>query len=122
MNSLAIAIIAGVVVLPGAVALMAPASLISFGKRFLTPKVKYWAAGVRLTMGIIFWFAADSSKEADVIKVFAVIFFTAGIITFFVKQATFEKMIGWFFCWPQLAIRAWGVVAVVLGIFLINLF
>ena len=122
MNFLVIAVIAVDVVLAGAVAFLAPASLISFSKRFLTQKGRFWAAGVRLTMGIIFWFSAGSSKDADLIQVFAVIIFAAGIFTLFVKQAIFEKMLGWVFGWPHLAIRVWGVVAVAVGIWLISLF
>ncbi len=122
MNYLVIAVIAVDIVLAGAIAFLAPASLISFSKRFLTRKGRFWAAGIRLTMGIIFWFSAVSSTNADLVQVLAVILFVGGIFTLFVKQAIFEKMLGWFFGWPQLAIRAWGIVAVALGIWLISLF
>jgi len=122
MNFLAIAVLALFLVLPGVTALFVPSSLISFSKRFLTSKGKIYAAGIRLVAGVILWFSASLSEDPELIEFFAILFIVGGLITLLIKLEVFERLLSWFFSWPQLGIRAWGMVAVAFGVWLISMY
>ena len=122
MKYLAVAALALFLVLPGAMAVFVPSKLIEFSKRFLTANGKLVAAAIRVLAGVILWFAAGLSRDPDLIQFFAVLFVAGGLITLFIKLEVFEKMLGWFFSWPSLGIRVWGVAAIALGVWLIGAF
>ena len=121
MDILAIALIIVFVGLPGATALIKPASLFTFIDRFRSVKGRYIAGAIRVTIGIVFWFAAESSRDPDTVSFFSGLLIIAGIVTLLFGQKLFEDMLSWFAKWPQIAVRLWGATAVALAIWLIGL-
>ena len=122
MNLLAIAVLLVFVALPGATALIRPTALFSIVDRFKSRKGRYASGGIRIFMGAIFWISAESSLDPETIQIVAVVLIIAGVLVFLFGQERFEKMLSWFGSWPPIAVRAWGVIALALAVWLIGLF
>ncbi len=122
MELVPIAALALFVILPGAIALLQPNMLLSLAERLRSPYGRFWSAGIRLLLGAALWFSADLSRDIELIRIVAGVLMVAGIVTLLVGQKQFEKKLNWVGGWPLTALRAWGILALFTGVWLIGLF
>ena len=103
----------------GSVGVVAPQQLINEVKSWQTPAGLYMAAAIRLALGAGLFFAAPSSKAPDTLRVLGVIALIAGVVTPMLGLERFSKLLDWWSARGLGVVRAWGGVAVVIGLLLL---
>jgi hypothetical protein len=95
------------IVAPGVVAILAPA--------MVTPTGLLLVAAERIAIGLLLLHVAAGSRAPRVVQVLGVIVLINGIATPLFGAARARMLMAWWLAWGPLAIRAVGVLAVLLG-------
>ncbi len=103
----------------GALGVVAPARLIAFVRAFQTPAGLYFAAAIRLVLGVAMFTAAPSSRAPDVLRVLGVFVFIAGMTTPFLGLERFGKLLDWWAARSPMFIRTWAAFALAFGLLLV---
>lgn len=101
----------------GIIGIVAPSWWLAIALAFDTPLGLYVAAVLRLGMGAALLLAASHSRMPRTLPALGIVILVAGIITPFFGVERARRVIEW---WAGTGfLRAWGVFAVALGVFLI---
>lgn len=103
------------IVLVGAWGVLAPARITDFVRRFGSRGGLWFAAGIRLILGLALWFAAPQSRAPLLFQALGVVAIVAAVVIPLMGVDRFEALIEW---WARLsagAQRAWSLVAIVFG-------
>jgi len=103
----------------GAVGLISPDRLVRFAKLVQTRGGLYAAGAFRLVLGLALLLAAVSSKAPEVLRVLGVVLIIAGLATPLLGVERSRKLIAW---WAGLGsgfVRAWGCIALAIGLLLV---
>jgi uncharacterized membrane protein YidH (DUF202 family) len=102
----------------GAVGLVSPSRVVRVARYFATPAGFYFAAAVRVVMGLALLFAAPASRAPGILRILGVVIIVAGVITFFVGLERFRRLIDWWSAKGPTLARAQAAFAVALGLLL----
>lgn len=103
------------IVLMGIWGVLAPARITDFVNRFSSKGGLWFAAGIRLVLGLALWFAAPQSRAPLLLQVLGVVAIIAAVVIPLMGVDRFKALVDW---WGQLspgAQRLWSLVAVVFG-------
>ncbi|MDH3818471.1 MAG: hypothetical protein OES21_07645 [Myxococcales bacterium] len=92
-----------------------PSRLITFAARFGTARGLWFAAGIRVVLGLALWFAAPASRAPLLLQVLGAIALVAGLMLPFIGLERFKALLDW---WTQLspvAIRVSAVFSIAFG-------
>jgi uncharacterized membrane protein YidH (DUF202 family) len=102
----------------GALGLVSPSRVLRFEGYFQTPAGLYFAAAVRLVMGVALFFAAPASRAPEVLRILGVVIIVAGVITLFFGLERFRRLVDWWSARGSAFVRAWAVFALAFGLLL----
>jgi hypothetical protein len=102
----------------GALGLVSPSRLLIVVGHFQTPAGQYFAAAVRLVMGVALLFAAPVSRAPGALGILGLIIILAGFITIFISLERFRRLIAWWSSQGSALVRAWAAVACAFGLLL----
>jgi hypothetical protein len=107
-----------VVAVGGAVGIVAPASLLTIARPFLTPAGLYAAAVLRLVLGTALFVSAPTSRAPKTLRCLGVVIIIGGLVTplFGVERA--RTIVEWWAAHGFAFMRVWAGFALALGLFL----
>lgn len=103
----------------GILGVAAPAVLLEFGRSLQTSNALYIVAAVRVMFGAVVLWVASVSRTPKIFRGLGVFFIIAGVLTPFFGVERSRAMFDWWSTQGSLFTRAWAVVAVVLGLFIV---
>jgi len=107
------------VVCVGTWVLVQPYGLKEFADLFLTPGGLWFAVALRLTMGVLLWICASASRTPLVVRVLGAMFFLSGLALPIVGLDRMLQLAEWGAIRDPSALRGVGLVAAVLGAFIV---
>jgi hypothetical protein len=100
----------------GAIGFVSPAKLIRFVRKFQSSAGLYLVAGFRVVFGLALFFAADSSRAPEVIRVVGIIVLVSGLITPLFGLDRFRRILNWWSMRPAAFQRVWAGFALAFGL------
>jgi len=107
-------------VVAGVVGIVAPGALLAVGRHFLTPFGLSAAAAIRIAIGIVLMQAASTSRSRSALRAVGFFVLLAGVITPFIGVERSRAMVEWWWAQGPAFMRAWGVVALAAGAFVVH--
>ena len=95
----------------GALGVVSPSRLLGVVQNFQTPLGLYFAAAVRVVLGIALFSAAPTSRAPDLIRILGVVIIVMGVVTPFFGLERFRRLLDWWSAQGSAFIRAWAVLA-----------
>lgn len=102
-------------VLIGAWGVLAPSRIIDFVTRFGSKGGLWFAAGIRLVLGLALWFAAPVSRAPLLLQVLGMIALVAAFVLPFMGVDRFKALINWWTKLSPTAVRLNCLLAVAFG-------
>jgi hypothetical protein len=99
----------------GLAGIIAPAMLEDLINHAVTPNGLYFAAGIRLVMGISMFFIAPRTRFPKTLRVLGVIFIMGGLSIPFVGIEFIRGIADWWLTLGPSVLSAWGVLAILFG-------
>jgi hypothetical protein len=106
------------VALIGALGVVSPSRLLRVVRLFQTRRGLYFAAALRLVLGVALFFAAPTSRAPEMLRLLSVIIIAAGLITPFFGLERFRRLLDWWSARGPGFVRAWAGVALAFGLWL----
>ncbi|MFQ5591998.1 MAG: hypothetical protein ACE5HE_12600 [Phycisphaerae bacterium] len=104
----------------GIVGLVRPGGLIRFVSGFWQTRQGLWLAIiVRLVLGVALIGAAAGSRFPDALGILGILSLVAVVVALSLGYERLRTFVQWWAARPSAFIRAWGLVASVLGVFLV---
>ena len=100
----------------GALGIASPSRLLGVVRYFQTPMGLYFAAGIRVLLGVALLFAAPTSRAPGLIFILGVAIIVIGVITPFFGLERFRRLLDWWSAQGSAFIRGWAVLALVFGL------
>jgi hypothetical protein len=100
----------------GALGIASPSRLLGVVRYFQTPVGLYFAAGIRVLLGVALLFAAPTSRAPGLIFIVGVAIIVIGVITLFFGLERFRRLLDWWSAQGSAFIRGWAVLALVFGL------
>ena len=100
----------------GALGIASPSRLLGVVRYIQTPMGLYFAAGIRVLLGVALLFAAPTSRAPGVIYILGVFIIVIGVITPFFGLERFRRLLDWWSAQGSAFIRGWAVLALVFGL------
>ena len=117
MTVIALAFALLIVVL-GTIGLFSPSAAIRVAQHFQTPAGLYFAAALRLAMGVTLILAAPASRATDVLRILGTVIIVAGVATPFIGLERSRRVVNWWSTKGPVLIRSQGAFAIALGLLL----
>ena len=105
-------------VLIGAVGLISPASLEVMTDFAPTTAGLYFAAGLRVVLGVALYMVAPKTRAPRTLRVFGVILVVAGLLLPFLGVGFIRGIMDWWLSLGTGIMRAWSVMAIAFGVLL----
>jgi uncharacterized membrane protein len=102
----------------GLILVVAPSTVLEFGRSILDPMVIYAAAAVRVIFGAILVIVAPTSRAPKTLRVLGAILVIAGILTPVVGVDRSRDVFDWMLAQGSLFTRAWAAAAAGFGFFI----
>lgn len=103
------------IVLVGAWGVLAPDRITAFVDRFGSAGGLWFAAAIRLVLGLALWFAAPVSRAPMLLQALGVIAIVAAAVIPLMGVDRFKAMISWWAALSPAVQRLWSLVAVAFG-------
>lgn len=103
------------IVLMGAWGFLAPARITDLVNRFGTKGGLWFAAAIRLVLGLALWFAAPQSRAPVLLQVLGVVAIIAAVVIPFMGADRFKNLIAWWGKLSPTSQRLWSLFAVAFG-------
>ena len=100
----------------GALGIASPSRLLGAVRYLQTPMGLYFAAGIRVLLGVALLFAAPTSRAPGPIYILGVFIIVIGVITPFFGLERFRRLLDWWSAQGSAFIRGWAVLALVFGL------
>ena len=100
----------------GALGIVSPSRLLGVVRHLQTPMGLYFAAGIRVLLGVALLFAAPTSRAPDLIYILGVFIIVIGVITPFFGLKRFRRLLDWWSARGSAFIRGWAVLALLFGL------
>jgi hypothetical protein len=102
----------------GALGLASPERFTGVVRRFQTLTGLYVAVAFRLVLGVALFVSAPDSRNPDLLRILGVLFFMGGLVLPLIGPARFRWILEFFVELGPGVTRAWGALALVLGLLL----
>lgn len=106
-------------ILLGLAGLARPSVLVSFGRRFADGPGVWGGFAIRGVLALALWLTAPESRTPDTLRVLAVLFAIGAIALPLMGARRFEAMVERSSAGPPMALRAWSLLGLALGGFLL---
>ena len=103
----------------GILGIAAPSVLLEFGRSLQTTNALNIVAAVRVMFGAVLLWVAPGSRTPRILRVLGVLIIVAGLFTPFFGVERSRTMLDWWSTQGPLFTRAWAIVAVVFGLFIV---
>ncbi len=100
----------------GALGIASPSRLLGVVRYFQTPVGLYFAAGIRVLLGVALLFAAPTSRAPGLIYILGVFIIVIGVITPFFGLKRFRRLLDWWSAQGSAFIRGWAILALLFGL------
>ncbi len=100
----------------GALGVASPSRLLGVVRKFQTPMGLYFAAALRVVLGVALFFAAPTSRAPDLIRILGIVIIVMGVVTPFFGPERFRRLLDWWSAQGSAFIRAWAVLALAFGL------
>jgi len=100
----------------GALGIASPSRLLGVVRHLQTPVGLYFAAAIRVLLGVALLFAAPTSRAPGLIYVLGVLIIVIGVITLFFGVERFRKMVDWWSTKGSAFVRGWAALALLFGL------
>ena len=100
----------------GALGIASPSRLLGVVRYFQTPMGLYFAAGIRVLLGVALLFAAPTSRAPGLIYILGVFIIIIGVITPFFGLERFRRLLDWWSAQGSAFVRGWAVLALLFGL------
>ncbi len=100
----------------GALGVASPSRLLGVVRNFQTPMGLYFAAALRVVLGVALFFAAPTSRAPDLIRILGVVIIVMGVVTPFFGLERFRRLLDSWSAQGSAFIRAWAVLALAFGL------
>lgn len=107
------------IVLFGVAAVALPGVLRDFVRSVQSTKVLYGAVAARIVIGAVFIFASSTCSWPLAIGTIGVVILVAGFAGLFIGMQRIEALIAWSLKFSDSVLRAWAVIAVIFGAFVV---
>jgi hypothetical protein len=94
---------------------LAPSRIVDFATRWSTQGGLWFAAGIRIVLGLALWFAAPISRAPLLLQVLGVIALVAGVVLPFIGVDRFKALLDWWTNLSPTAMRFSCVFAIAFG-------
>ena len=108
---------AGMIVILGLWGFFTPRSIGEFARSWSTIGGLWLAVALRLVFAVVLWFAAPLSRTEMVLKVVSGLAAASAAVLLVFGYSRFRRTIDWWLKLPPAAVRAWCLVAIILGSF-----
>jgi hypothetical protein len=115
LATLIVALIALFMLGIGIYGLYSPMDLARFAARWQTQQGLWTAAATRVVFGLALWQIAPASPLPTAFAVLAAVIVIAGLALPLIGLARFTALLTWWCSQPQPVLRAWGLVAALMG-------
>ena len=102
----------------GALGVASPSRLLGVVRSLQTPGGLYFAAALRLILGVALFFAAPGSRAPDLLRILGVVVVVAGVLTPLFGLERFRRLLEWWSAQGPIFVRVWGAFALGLGLLL----
>ena len=103
----------------GVLGAVAPSILLEFGRSLQTATALYIVAAVRVMFGAILLWVAPVSRTPKILRVLGAFIIIAGMVTPFFGVERSRAMLDWWSTQGSFFMRAWGIVPIVFGLFIV---
>jgi hypothetical protein len=100
----------------GALGIVSPSRLLGVVRSIQTPIGLYFAAGLRVLLGVALLFAAPPSRAPGLIYIVGVFIIVIGVITPFFGLERFRRLVDWWSVQGSAFVRGWAVLALLFGL------
>ena len=100
----------------GALGVASPSRLLGVVRYLQTPMGLYFAAGIRVLLGVALLFSAPTSRAPGPIYILGVFIIVIGVITPFFGLERFRRLLDWWSAQGSAFVRAWALLALVFGL------
>ncbi len=100
----------------GALGVGSPSRLLAIVRSFQTPMGLYFAAALRVVLGVALFFAAPTSRAPGLIRILGVVIIVMGVITPFFGVERFRRLLDWWSAQGSAFVRGWAVLALAFGL------
>jgi hypothetical protein len=100
----------------GALGIVSPSRLLGVVRSIQTPMGLYFAAGLRVLLGVALLFAAPPSRAPGLIYIVGVFIIVIGVITPFFGLERFRRLVDWWSVQGSAFVRGWAVLALLFGL------
>jgi hypothetical protein len=100
----------------GALGIASPSRLLGVVRYLQTPMGLYFAAGIRVLLGVALLFAAPTSRAPGLIYILGVFIIVIGVITPFFGLERFRRLLDWWSVQGSSFVRGWAVLALLFGL------
>jgi hypothetical protein len=100
----------------GALGVASPSRLLGVVRYLQTPMGLYFAAGIRVLLGVALLFAAPTSRAPGLIYILGVFIIIIGVITPFFGLGRFRRLLDWWSAQGSAFVRGWAVLALLFGL------
>jgi hypothetical protein len=107
------------VVMIGVAVVALPGVPRDFARFAQSTKVLYGAVAARIVIGAVFVFASSTCSRPLAIGTIGVVLLVAGFAGLFAGMQRIKALIAWFLKFSDSALRAWAVIAVMFGAFVV---
>jgi len=106
-------------VMLGALGIVAPDALLGFAAYMLTENGLYFAAAIRIAFGVALIAVADGSRLPNTIRVLGALIVVAGVVTLFFGVERAQAMLDWWSAHGPASTRLLAALPVIFGLFII---
>jgi hypothetical protein len=100
----------------GVLGIASPSRLLGVVRYFQTPIGLYFAAGIRVLLGVALLFAAPASRAPGLVFILGVFIIVIGVITPLFGVERFRRLLDWWSAQGSAFVRAWAVLALLFGL------
>ena len=100
----------------GALGIVSPSRLLDVVRYFQTPVGLYFAAGIRVLLGVALLFAAPASRAPGFIYILGFLIIVIGVITLVFGLERFRRLLDWWSAQGSAFVRGWAVLALLFGL------
>jgi len=106
-------------VLFGVAVVALPGVLRDFVQSVRSTKVLYGAVAARIVIGAVFIFASSTCSWPLAIGTIGVVILVAGFAGLFIGMQRMEALVAWFLKFSDSVFRAWALIAMIFGTFIV---
>ena len=100
----------------GALGIASPPLVLGVLRHFQRPLGLYFAAGVRVLLGVALLFAAPTSRAPALLHILGAVIIVIGVVMPFFGLERFRRLLDWWSAQGSAFIRGWAVFALAFGL------